>query len=52
MKEERFKQLLDAKTISKQDYDDALADQRMCDADVLSGKAAVEAARINLDYTK
>jgi membrane fusion protein (multidrug efflux system) len=52
LKEERNKQLLDAKTVSKQDYDDALANQRMADADVLSGKAAVQAAQINLDYTK
>ena len=52
LKEERFKQLLAAKAISKQDYDDALANQRTYDADVLSGKAAVQTARINLDYTK
>src|SRR5882757_1841759 len=52
LKEERFKQLLAAKAISKQDYDDALANQRTYDADVLSGQAAVHAARINLDYTK
>ncbi|MEP6672801.1 MAG: efflux RND transporter periplasmic adaptor subunit [Chthoniobacter sp.] len=52
LKEERYKQLLTAKAISKQDYDDALASQRTFDADVLSGKAAVESARINLDYTK
>jgi membrane fusion protein (multidrug efflux system) len=52
LKEERFKQLLTAKAISKQDYDDALANERTFDADVLSGKAAVQTARINLDYTK
>jgi len=52
LKEERFKQLLAAKAISKQDYDDAQANQRTFDADVLSGKAAVQSARINLDYTK
>lgn len=52
LKEERYKQLLTSKTISKQDYDDALANERMYDADVLSGKAAVQAAKINLDYTK
>ena len=52
LKEERFKQLLTAKAISKQDYDDALANERTYDADVLSGKAAVQAARITLDYTK
>jgi membrane fusion protein (multidrug efflux system) len=52
LKEERFKQLLTAKAISKQDYDDALANERTYEADVLSGKAAVQAARITLDYTK
>jgi membrane fusion protein, multidrug efflux system len=52
LKQERYKQLLEAKAVSKQDYDDALAAERMYDADVLSGKAAVQTARINLDYTK
>lgn len=52
LKEERYKQLLAAKAISKQDYDDALANQRTFDADVLSGQAAVQTAQINLDYTK
>jgi membrane fusion protein (multidrug efflux system) len=52
LKEERYKQLLAVKAISKQDYDDAFANQRTFEADVLSGKAAVETARINLDYTK
>ena len=52
LKEQRFKQLLTAKAISKQDYDDALANERTYDADVLSGKAAVQTARITLDYTK
>jgi len=52
LKEERYRQLLAAKAISKQEYDDAQANQRTYDADVLSGKAAVQSARINLDYTK
>jgi membrane fusion protein (multidrug efflux system) len=52
LKEERYKQLLTTKAISKQDYDDALANQRTYDADVLAGKAAVQTAQINLDYTK
>ena len=52
LKEERYKQLLGSKAISKQDYDDALANQRTFDADVLSGQASVQAARINLNYTK
>jgi membrane fusion protein, multidrug efflux system len=52
LKEERYKQLLAARAISKQDYDDALANQRTFDADVLSGRATVQMARINVEYTK
>jgi len=52
LKEERYKQLLVAKAVSKQDYDDALANEGTYNADVLSGKAAVQTARINLAYTK
>jgi membrane fusion protein (multidrug efflux system) len=52
LKEERYKQLLATKAISKQDYDDALANRRTYDADVLSGQASVQTARINLEYTK
>jgi len=52
LKEERYKQLLSAKVISKQDYDDAAAAAGSYEADVLSGKAAVQTASINLDYTK
>ena len=40
LKEERYKQLLIAKAISKQDYDDAVANAGAFDADVISGKAA------------
>jgi membrane fusion protein (multidrug efflux system) len=52
LKEQRYKQLLGAKAISKQDYDDAAANAGSFDADVLSGRAAVQTARINLGYTK
>jgi len=52
LKEERYKQLAAAKAISKQDYDDAVANQRSYEADVLSGHAAVQTAQINLGYTK
>jgi membrane fusion protein (multidrug efflux system) len=52
LKEERYKQLAAAKAISKQDYDDAVANQRSYEADVLSGQAAVQTAQINLGYTK
>ncbi|EDY19569.1 efflux transporter, RND family, MFP subunit [Chthoniobacter flavus Ellin428] len=52
LKEERYKQLLATKTIARQDYDDALANARSFDADVLAGRAAVQTAKINLEYTK
>jgi membrane fusion protein (multidrug efflux system) len=52
LKEERYKQLLQSKAISKQDYDDALANQRTFEADIKSGEAAVKAAQINLGYTR
>jgi membrane fusion protein (multidrug efflux system) len=51
-KEQRYQQLINARAISKQDYDDAVANQRSYEADVLSGRAAVQTARINLGYTK
>ncbi|MFZ4765991.1 MAG: efflux RND transporter periplasmic adaptor subunit [Roseimicrobium sp.] len=52
LREERYKNLLNERAISKQDHDDALASLRMGEADVLIAEAAVKAARINLDYTK
>jgi membrane fusion protein (multidrug efflux system) len=52
LKRERYKALWDTRTISKQDFDDAVAGEGMGEADVQSGEAAVQAARINLDYTK
>ncbi|HSJ03897.1 MAG TPA: efflux RND transporter periplasmic adaptor subunit [Verrucomicrobium sp.] len=52
IKEARYQQLVATKAISQQDYDDAIATQRAYDADVLSNKAAVQSARINLEYTK
>ncbi len=51
-KEQRSKQLLASRAISKQEYDDALANLRTYEADVLSGQAAEQLARINLGYTK
>ncbi|RAT24486.1 efflux transporter periplasmic adaptor subunit, partial [Lonsdalea populi] len=48
----RYKPLLGTNYISKQDYDQAVATSRQADATVVSGKAAVDSAQINLDYTK
>lgn len=48
---DRYKQLVAVEAVSKQDYDNAVAAALQADADVQSGKAAVETARINLGYT-
>jgi membrane fusion protein (multidrug efflux system) len=46
---ERYKPLLEANAISKQDSVNAIVAQKLAEADVEAGKAAVESARINLD---
>ena len=48
---ERFKVLVAANAVSKQDYDNAVATQGQAAADVATGKAAVAMAQINLGYT-
>lgn len=48
---ERYKVLVAANAVSKQDYDNAVAAQGQAAADVATGKAAVETAKINLGYT-
>lgn len=47
----RYKVLVGANAISKQDYDNAVAAQGQAAADVAAGKAAVDTAQINLGYT-
>jgi membrane fusion protein, multidrug efflux system len=47
---ERYKPLVEANAISKQDYANAVAAQKQAEADVAAGRAAVQTARINLDY--
>ncbi|MCL1926449.1 MAG: efflux RND transporter periplasmic adaptor subunit [Syntrophorhabdaceae bacterium] len=49
---DRYKELLDSRAVSKQDYDDVTAALKQAESDVEFHKAAVEAARINLGYTK
>jgi membrane fusion protein (multidrug efflux system) len=49
---ERYKELVDIKAVSQQDYDDAMSNLRQAEAQVDVNKAAVETARINLEYTK
>jgi len=48
---ERYKVLVKANAVSKQDYDNAVAAQGQAQADVDAGKAAVDTAQINLGYT-
>lgn len=47
---ERFKPLLEANAISKQDYVNAVAAFKQADADVASARAAVTTAQIDLGY--
>ena len=49
---ERYKVLLTGNGVAKQDFDNAVAARDQAAADVASGKAAVEIARINLGYTE
>lgn len=51
-KAKRIKDLLDSKVVSQQDYDDANALMMQADAAVASAEAALQTARINLDYTE
>lgn len=50
-KVDRYKGLIGQNAVSKQDLDDADASLKQAQADVAAAKAAVETARINLDYT-
>ena len=47
---ERYKPLLEANAISKQDYINAVAAQKTAEADVAAAKAAVQSGQINLGY--
>lgn len=49
---ERYKALLEEKAVSQQDYDDKEASFKQAQADIAYWKAAVETARINLEYTR
>jgi membrane fusion protein (multidrug efflux system) len=49
---ERYRELLASGAVSQQDYDDIDSAYRQAEADVAYWKAAVEAARINLGYTR
>jgi membrane fusion protein, multidrug efflux system len=49
---ERYHDLLADKAVSRQDYDDAAAAVEQVKAEIEYWKAQVQAARINLDYTR
>lgn len=51
LRAERFAELVKIKAVSQQDYDDAHAALLQAEAEVESARAALDAARINLDYT-
>jgi membrane fusion protein (multidrug efflux system) len=52
LKAERYKELLAENAVSRQDYDDVSATVGQSRAEIEYWKAAVEAARINLGYTR
>ena len=47
---ERYKPLVEANAVSKQDYINAVAAQKTAEADVAAAKAALQSAQINLGY--
>jgi membrane fusion protein (multidrug efflux system) len=49
---DRYKSLVEARAVSRQDYDNAAATLQQDQADVASAEAAVRTAAINLAYTK
>ena len=48
----RYAQVIKVNGVSRQQYDDAIAARSQASAEVLSARAAVETAEINLEYTK
>jgi len=52
LKVERYKELIADKAVSQQDYDDAVAAVEQTKAEIEYWKSQVEAARINLNYTR
>jgi membrane fusion protein (multidrug efflux system) len=48
---ERNAELVEAKAVSRQEYDDAVAARKGAEADVAAARAAVQTASINLGYT-
>jgi membrane fusion protein (multidrug efflux system) len=51
LKADRLRDLVKINAVSQQDYDDAAAAFKLAKAEVEAARAALETARINLDYT-
>ena len=49
---ERYRQVVRVSAVSKQEYDNAVAAHGQAKADVAGARAALDLARINLDYTE
>jgi membrane fusion protein (multidrug efflux system) len=49
---QRYRPLVEANAISKQEYANAVAAQKAAEAEVAAGKAAVQTAQINLNYAQ
>ena len=52
LKAERYKELVDIKAVSQQDYDDASGTLKQAEAEIAVNEAALQTARINLAYTR
>jgi membrane fusion protein (multidrug efflux system) len=52
LRTERYRELLADRAVSKQDYDDATAAMEQARAEIAYWKSQVDAARINLGYTR
>ena len=52
LRSKRYRALLADKAVSQQDYDDIDAAMKQAQADIAFSKAAVESARINLEFTR
>ncbi|MDD2135701.1 MULTISPECIES: efflux RND transporter periplasmic adaptor subunit [Pseudomonas] len=50
LQEQRYRELVDDKAVSRQEYDNAKASFLQADADVAAAKAALERTRLNLGY--
>ena len=48
----RYAPLVKEKAVSRQTYDQALAEVKMAEANIMSAEAAIKQAEINLEYTK